>query len=202
MAGPIGAAVVTGASSGIGRALAVALAAEGVKVGVTARRKDLLDDLLAEVRGKGGTIAAEPADVTDRAGLGEAIRKLEAANGPTELLIANAGIGLPSEVGPDSVANRRRIRIRSRRGFNLCRSLGGGRPAHSQNDNPSGERAQTGPHGGPRDTGNTNHSRQHDNGRRGCQAVLGKYACRAGPSPDRRGRTGGLRGRPYRSGRL
>jgi short-subunit dehydrogenase len=102
-------AVVTGASSGIGRELAVALAAEGVKVGVTARRKDLLDDLVAEVRGKGGTIAAEPADVTDRAGLGEAIRKLEAANGPTDLLIANAGIGLPSEVGPDHLANVERM---------------------------------------------------------------------------------------------
>ena len=40
-------AVVTGASTGIGRALAVALAADGVKVGVTARRKDLLDDLVS-----------------------------------------------------------------------------------------------------------------------------------------------------------
>ncbi len=102
-------AVVTGASTGIGRSLAVALAAKGVKVGVTARRKELLDDLVAEVRGKGGVIVAEPADVTDRAGLAGAMRKLEAANGPTDLLIANAGVGLPSEVGPNHVAHVERM---------------------------------------------------------------------------------------------
>jgi short-subunit dehydrogenase len=109
MTAGFGTAVITGASSGIGRALAVALAKAGVKVGVTARRETLLHDLAAEVRGLGGTLAAEPADVTDRDGLTTAVRKLEAAHGPTDLLIANAGIGCPSEVGPYHVTNVARM---------------------------------------------------------------------------------------------
>lgn len=90
------AAVVTGASSGIGRALAVALAARGARVGATARRAELLDGLAREVRAAGGTIAVAVADVTDRDGLHAAVRSLEAANGPTNLLIANAGISHPT----------------------------------------------------------------------------------------------------------
>jgi short-subunit dehydrogenase len=109
MAGAFATEVVTGASSGIGRALVAALAAEGVKVGATARRADLLDELATEVRGKGGTIAVAPADVSDRAGLREAIRKLEDSNGPTDLLIANAGVGLPDGVDPLRVENVERM---------------------------------------------------------------------------------------------
>ncbi len=97
-------AVVTGASSGIGRALATALAAKGARVGVTARRGDMLDELVREVRSSGGTIEAATADVADRAAITAAIHRLEATLGPTDLLIANAGVGLPSGVGPDHVA--------------------------------------------------------------------------------------------------
>ncbi len=96
-------AVVTGASSGIGRALATALAAKGARVGVTARRGDMLDELVREVRSSGGTIEAATADVADRAAITAAIHRLEATLGPTDLLIANAGVGLPSGVGPDHV---------------------------------------------------------------------------------------------------
>jgi short-subunit dehydrogenase len=102
-------AVVTGATSGIGRAMAVELAKAGIAVGVTARRKELLDDLVADVRGTGGTIAAAPADVTDRAALAPAVRKLEAAHGPTDLLIANAGLSLMTDVGPLHVPHVERI---------------------------------------------------------------------------------------------
>src|SRR5689334_7418888 len=96
-------AVITGASSGIGRALAKALAAKGARVGATARRADLLDGLAREVRAAGGTIEAATADVTDRAALGEAVRGLEAKLGPADLLIANAGVAVPSGVGPEHV---------------------------------------------------------------------------------------------------
>jgi short-subunit dehydrogenase len=89
----VGPAVVTGASSGIGRALAVALAARGVRVGAVARRGDLLADLAAEVRAAGGRIATAVADVADRAALHAAVRRIEAEHGPTELMIANAGRG-------------------------------------------------------------------------------------------------------------
>lgn len=89
----VGTAVVTGASSGIGRALAVALAARGVRVGAVARRGDLLADLAAEVRAAGGQIATSTADVADRAALHAAVRRIEAGHGPTDLMIANAGRG-------------------------------------------------------------------------------------------------------------
>ena len=85
-------AVVTGASSGIGRALAVALARQGARVGAVARRADLLAELAAEVRAAGGTIETAAADVGDRAALAAAIHGLERVLGPTDLLIANAGI--------------------------------------------------------------------------------------------------------------
>ena len=93
MAEPTLTAVVTGASSGIGRALAVALARQGWRVGAVARREDALAELAAEVRAAGGTIETAVADVGDRAGLVGAIQGLERALGPTDLLIANAGMG-------------------------------------------------------------------------------------------------------------
>ncbi len=89
-------AVVTGASSGIGRALAVALAARGARVGVTARRTELLADLVREVRTAGGSIEARTADVADRESTLAAIRELETVHGPTDLLVANAGVGHPT----------------------------------------------------------------------------------------------------------
>jgi len=86
--------LITGASSGIGLALAKLLAARGARLAVLARRDDLLQKLVAEVRGAGGTIEAEVADVTDRRALAEAIAKVEARLGPTDVLIANAGVSL------------------------------------------------------------------------------------------------------------
>jgi len=89
-------AIITGASSGIGRALVMALARQGVRIGAVARRADLLDELAAEVRAGGGTIATAAADVGDREAILGTIRELENALGPTDLLIANAGVGVPS----------------------------------------------------------------------------------------------------------
>jgi NADP-dependent 3-hydroxy acid dehydrogenase YdfG len=58
--------VITGASSGIGRALAFALAIGQARVGVTARRTERLNELVCKVRANGGIIEAQPCDVTDR----------------------------------------------------------------------------------------------------------------------------------------
>lgn len=89
-------AIVTGASSGIGAALAKELARRGWKVGLVARRAELLDALAAEIRAAGGEAAAAAADVTDRAATDAAIRSIESALGPCDLLVANAGTGAPT----------------------------------------------------------------------------------------------------------
>jgi short-subunit dehydrogenase len=97
---------LTGASSGIGRALAVVLADAGVPVGAVARRADRLAELAAEVRGKGGTIATAVADVSDRAAVATAFDQLSVELGPPARVVANAGVGnsLPAD-HPDHVAN-------------------------------------------------------------------------------------------------
>jgi len=85
-------AVVTGASSGIGWALAVELSRQGARVGAIARRGEKLAELADQIRAAGGTIAVAMADVADRAAIHAAIRSVEAELGPTDLLIANAGM--------------------------------------------------------------------------------------------------------------
>jgi NADP-dependent 3-hydroxy acid dehydrogenase YdfG len=90
--------IVTGASSGIGEAFAREMARRGWKVGLIARRADLLAAIVAEVRAAGGTAAAEVADVTDRAQTEAACARLEAELGPCDLLVANAGYGKTSSM--------------------------------------------------------------------------------------------------------
>ena len=82
--------VITGASRGIGRAVAVAAAGKGARVGLIARDKADLADVLAEVGSRG---AVAVADVADADALTNAIASLEAELGPTDVLVANAGIG-------------------------------------------------------------------------------------------------------------
>lgn len=88
--------LITGASTGIGAALALELARRGHRVGLIARRPELLAEVAASVRQAGGTAAVASCDVTDRAGLAEAVARLEAELGPCTLFVANAGIGLPT----------------------------------------------------------------------------------------------------------
>lgn len=86
-------AIITGASSGIGAALARKLGLAGVRVGLTARRLGLLDELAVEVRAAGGAAEAIAADAEDIPATIRAIHALADRLGPVDLLIANAGIG-------------------------------------------------------------------------------------------------------------
>lgn len=98
-------AVITGASSGIGWALAHALAAEGCKVGLVARRREQLAALAGEIESRGGTTAIAAADVAVREEAVAAIREVGARLGPVDLLVANAGVGAPTTVAPFNVGD-------------------------------------------------------------------------------------------------
>jgi short-subunit dehydrogenase len=102
-------AMITGASSGLGRGLAVALAREGWRVGLLARRRELLDRLAREIEGLGGQAASLPVDVTHREALHAALAAGEEALGPTGLLVANAGIS--GTLGPRVVDGERMDRV-------------------------------------------------------------------------------------------
>ena len=83
---------VTGASSGIGEALAVALASRGARVAITARRTELLEAVAARcAAGSAPPVIVVPADVTDRAAVVAAVATIEAALGGIDLAILNAG---------------------------------------------------------------------------------------------------------------
>ncbi|MEM6106715.1 SDR family NAD(P)-dependent oxidoreductase [Mycobacterium sp. 050272] len=94
MTGPLThtAALVTGASSGIGEATAKALAAEGAAVALLARRADRLADLKAEIESCGGRALVVPADVTDAEQVTAAVRQTVAELGRLDILVNNAGL--------------------------------------------------------------------------------------------------------------
>jgi short-subunit dehydrogenase len=83
--------LITGAASGIGRALALALAGEGARIAALDRQAGGLETLAVQLAGK--PVACATADVTDLAALRAAVRDMEAKLGPVDLLIASAGIG-------------------------------------------------------------------------------------------------------------
>ena len=105
MAGSNPVTIVTGASSGIGRATARSLAAAGHRLGLIARRRDLLDALADEIRSSGGTVDVAPADVGDRHSLRAAIGEIAGHLGPIDVLIANAGYGVPTRLDPLNIAD-------------------------------------------------------------------------------------------------
>ncbi|MGQ3278176.1 MAG: SDR family oxidoreductase [Shinella sp.] len=85
-------ALVTGASSGIGAATALALAGAGVKVGIAARRTDRLDALKAEITEKGGEALVIEMDVVDPASVEAGVKTLVDAYGAIDILFNNAGL--------------------------------------------------------------------------------------------------------------
>jgi NADP-dependent 3-hydroxy acid dehydrogenase YdfG len=87
-------ALVTGASSGIGEATAVALAEQGAAVAVAARRKDRLDELVSRITDGGGKALAIEADVTSQEQAVAAVERTVSELGRLDTLINNAGVML------------------------------------------------------------------------------------------------------------
>jgi len=85
-------ALVTGASSGLGRRFAVTLAAAGATVVAAARRVERLDEVAAEINGNGGRCVPVALDVTDAAQITAALDTAEAEVGLVNILVNNAGI--------------------------------------------------------------------------------------------------------------
>ena len=87
--------LITGASSGLGAAIARELATAGHRLALTARREDRLDDLAREVRALGGDALSLPDDLADPDAPGRIVAAVAAHFGGLDALINNAGIGLP-----------------------------------------------------------------------------------------------------------
>jgi NAD(P)-dependent dehydrogenase (short-subunit alcohol dehydrogenase family) len=100
---------VTGASSGIGRAVAQQLAAEGATVIASARRGDRLDALAIEPVGSGGRIVACPGDVTSEADMQALVARAVEIGGRLDVMICNAGIGYHGTLDETSTDATRRV---------------------------------------------------------------------------------------------
>ncbi|HEY0366540.1 MAG TPA: SDR family NAD(P)-dependent oxidoreductase, partial [Pyrinomonadaceae bacterium] len=84
---------ITGASSGIGRGIALEVAARGGHLGLLARREDLLNEIVGEARKRNVKAVAATADVRDSTAVREAAGRFHQELGPIDILIANAGVG-------------------------------------------------------------------------------------------------------------
>ena len=85
-------AIVTGASQGLGKAVAVALGMNGAKVVCLARNADKLQETVAAIEAAGGSAQAVSCDVTDRVAAAAAIENAHAEHGRIDILVNNAGI--------------------------------------------------------------------------------------------------------------
>jgi NAD(P)-dependent dehydrogenase (short-subunit alcohol dehydrogenase family) len=92
-------ALVTGASSGLGRRFAEVLAQAGAAVALTGRRVDRLEDLERELTRAGRRCFACAMDVLNLASIEEAVAKVEAALGPIDILVNNSGVSAQKRMG-------------------------------------------------------------------------------------------------------
>ena len=91
-------AVVTGASKGLGRQMAEALAQAGAAVALVARSRDLLESVAEGIRGNGGRAEVIVADVTDEAAVDQVAEQVKSTLGVCDILINNAGINIRKDV--------------------------------------------------------------------------------------------------------
>ncbi|MCU0668782.1 MAG: SDR family NAD(P)-dependent oxidoreductase [Myxococcota bacterium] len=99
-------AIVTGASSGIGAAIATVLAARGFAVALGGRRTEKLSDVAKQIESAGGRVAVLAADLADAAAVDAFFDAAEAAIGPVDVLVNNAGVcvpGLLQETSPEAI---------------------------------------------------------------------------------------------------
>src|SRR5476651_1803240 len=101
--------LITGASQGIGKALAEAAAARGAKVLVCARKVELLQELAEQIRARGGVIEIVQADITSADDRKKLVEAAEKAFGGLDILVNNAGIGATGHFADCSAERLRQI---------------------------------------------------------------------------------------------
>ena len=117
-------AVITGASKGLGRQMAEALAQAGAAVALVARSRDLLESVASGIRGNGGRAEVIVADVTDEAGVGQIARQVQSTLGVCDILINNAGINIRKDVEEFTLSDWNEIVAVNLTGpFLMCRAF-------------------------------------------------------------------------------
>jgi NADP-dependent 3-hydroxy acid dehydrogenase YdfG len=102
-------AVITGASSGIGEATAVALAREGATVALGARRRDRLEDVISSINGDGGRASVYEVDVGDEPAARSFVERAAGKMGGVDILVNNAGVMLLGPIEGADVDEWRRM---------------------------------------------------------------------------------------------
>jgi NAD(P)-dependent dehydrogenase (short-subunit alcohol dehydrogenase family) len=95
-------AIVTGASNGIGRGIAEMFGAEGAKTVLVARRAELLDEVAAGIRAKGGEALPVPTDLSKEPGVVALFAKVKQTYGRLDVLVNNAGV--PTHINTEDIS--------------------------------------------------------------------------------------------------
>jgi NAD(P)-dependent dehydrogenase (short-subunit alcohol dehydrogenase family) len=128
-------AIVTGASNGLGRAIAEVFAAEGAKVVLAARRKAVLDEVAAGIAAKGGIALAAPTDVSREDEVIALFKQAKDAYGRVDIVVNNAGVPTSTPVEEMTLAywqsvidvNLTAVFLCSREAVKIMKAQGGGR---------------------------------------------------------------------------
>ena len=106
--------MITGASSGIGKGIALEIAARGANLGLLARREELLNEIAGKAKAHGVKAISVAVDVRDAKAVREAADRFRRELGPIDVMIANAGIGTANHVlrlTPEHAANVMNINV-------------------------------------------------------------------------------------------
>jgi NAD(P)-dependent dehydrogenase (short-subunit alcohol dehydrogenase family) len=117
-------AVITGASKGIGKAMALAMAAEGARIALVSRDKKLLDGVAAEIGAAGGQAYAFPTDVTKEDQVRQVEHDIVSQFGKVNILVNNAGINVRKPVTDFTLEEWHRVMDTNvTAAFLMCRSF-------------------------------------------------------------------------------
>ncbi|MCK4967348.1 SDR family NAD(P)-dependent oxidoreductase, partial [bacterium] len=117
-------ALISGASTGIGRAIAKGFAREGAKLAIIARSTDKLEKLAEEIRAEGGTVTPITCDISDEAQVKAAVKKTMDEYGRIDALVTTASLLVTSPVIDSTVEDWDRLFATNSRGtFLICREL-------------------------------------------------------------------------------